>query len=434
MPYNDPHFPDFLAGPPHPPIGPEEGPWYDRAAPGCDDQLAMFSRVGRGMKGDTYKVVINQDSDMETYLEGMSYDEASGTWASEWISENINGGRLDYLYNLRPYTMPQTFTITFRYRRPNRDPWQWVWTTPAIPYIWDADNDGFGDVDGIVGVGVGSLFLKKTRESWLTTNLPTSYTIADALTRQEKLLYPTGWTRELLNAPIPGDPYTVNLTYGVGGDIDAPNIDDLSKVLGITVQNIRNIIADYGDNYPTATIPDVDYKHYVDRRDKEDKDHIHNDMGFGQGANSQFVDDGGASSGKWTHPIATSGNGSTGSTARTVKGYIDEGDEILRDRIKNLETAHANLQDEYNTYITQNNKYIKNLYGMIQQLVSHIPGATMATATTGDSLNPNEKYKITFPSGENLAVGNINLYSESDKSGYIKTHTGSDANKDLWAR
>lgn len=274
-------FPQFLSGPPHPPHGPEDGPWYDRCAPGCDDQLAMFSRVGRGLKGDGFKVIINSDSDMETYLEGMSYDEASGTWASEWVSENINGGRLDYQYNLRPYTIPQTFTITFRYRRPNRDPWQWVWTTPAIPYIWDADNDGFADTDGIVGVGVGSLFLKKTQDSWLTTNLPTSYTISDAVSRQEKLLYPVGWTRELLNAPIPGDPYTVNLTYGVGGDFDAPNIDDLSKVLGITVQNIRDIIADYGDSYPTATIPDVDYKHYVDRRDSEDMAHIHGDMGFG---------------------------------------------------------------------------------------------------------------------------------------------------------
>lgn len=427
MHYENHHFPEFLAGPPHPPHGPEVGPWYDRCAPGCDDQLAMFSRVGRGLKGDGFKVIINSDSDMETYLEGLSYDEASGTWASEWISENINGGRLDYQYNLRPYTIPQTFTITFRYRRPNRDPYQWTWTTPAIPYIWDADDDGFGDVDGIVGVGAATLFLKKTQDAWVTTNLPTSYTIAEALNRQEKLLYPEGWTRDQLNAPGVGDPYTINLTYGVGGDFDAPNIDDLSKVLGITVQNIRNIIANYGDSYPTATIPDVDYKHYVDRRDKEDKDHIHNDMGFDQGANSQFVDDGGAASGKWTHPIATSGTGSTGSTARTVKGYIDEGDKILRDRIKNLE-------DKYNTYVIQTNKYIANLYGLIKQLADHMPGVTMSNTAPGATRTPNENGVLTFPTGENIAVGNINLYSESDKSGYIKTHTGNPDNKDLWAR
>ena len=286
MPYNDPNFPDFLAGPPFPPMGPEVGPWYDspwldRAAPETDDQLAVFSRVGRGMKGDSYKVVIHSDSDMETYLKGMSYDEASGTWASEWISENINGGRLDYQYNLRPYTIPQTFTITFRYRRPNRDPWQWVWTTPAIPYIWDADNDGFGDTDGIVGVGAATLFLKKTQDSWITTNLPTSYTISEALTRQEKLLYPTGWTRELLNAPIPGDPYTVNLTYGIGGDFDAPNIEDLARILGMTVNHIRYLAAN-------GTLPTTDplnqgenLRQYIDRKDGDIMTHMHNDMGFG---------------------------------------------------------------------------------------------------------------------------------------------------------
>lgn len=262
MHYENHHFPEFLAGPPHPPYGPEVGPWYDRCAPGCDDQLAMFSRVGRGLKGNSYKVVIKQDSDLETYLEGLDYDEASGTWASDWVSENINGGRLDYQYNLRPYTIPQTFTMTFRYRRPGRDPYQWTWTTPAIPYIWDADDDGTGDVDGIVGVGAATLFLKKTQDAWVTTNLPTSYTIAEALGRQEKLLYPEGWTRDQLNAPGVGDPYTINLTYGIGGDFDAPNIDDLSKVLGITVQNIRNIIAN--SPMPTHTIPDENLKQYID--------------------------------------------------------------------------------------------------------------------------------------------------------------------------
>lgn len=440
MHYENHHFPEFLAGPPHPPTGPEVGPWYDRCAPGCDDQLAMFSRVGRGLKGDGFKVIINSDSDMETYLEGLSYDEASGTWASEWISENINGGRLDYQYNLRPYTIPQTFTITFRYRRPNRDPYQWTWTTPAIPYIWDADDDGFGDVDGIVGVGAATLFLKKTQDAWVTTNLPTSYTIAEALGRQEKLLYPEGWTRDQLNAPGVGDPYTINLTYGIGGDFDAPNIEDLSKVLGMTVAHIRYIIAN--NSLPT-TDPfnnGENLRQYIDRRDAADFNHIHDDMGFGGGMtidadgtityitnNTQFADDGGAASGKWTHPIATSGTGSTGSTARTVKGYIDEGDKILRDRIKDLE-------DEYNTYVTQTNKYIANLYGLIKQLADHMPGVTMSNTAPGASRTPNENGVLTFPTGENIAVGNINLYSESNKSGYIKTHTGNPANKDLWAR
>lgn len=250
--------------------------------PDCEDQLALFSRVGRGLKGDSFVVRIVGDSDMETYLEGLTYDESTHTYNTEWITNNINGGRLDYQYNIRSYTNPQTFTITFRYRRPGHEEDEWAWTTPAIPYTWDADDDGVADVDDIVGTGVATLFVKKTTEpTWITTNIPTSHTILEALQRQEKLLYPDSWLREQFNAPVPGDPWTVNLTYGVNGDIDAPNIDDLSKVLGITVENIRNIIANYGDDYPTATIPDVDYKHYVDRRDAEDLAHIHGDMGFG---------------------------------------------------------------------------------------------------------------------------------------------------------
>ena len=160
--------------PPHPP----EEPWHvhqpfpphhhhhhddHHVAPECDDQLAAFSGVGRGLRGDGYKVVIKSDVEAETYLEGLLYDAATNTYSSEWISENINGGQLMYQYNLRPYTNPQTFTITFRYVRPNRES-GWVWTTPAIPYIWDANDDGLADVDSIIGVGVGTLFMKTTSD------------------------------------------------------------------------------------------------------------------------------------------------------------------------------------------------------------------------------------------------------------------------------
>lgn len=238
-------------------------PFWDRPAPCCDDQLPLIARAGRGLRGDGYVVRIKQDSDCETYLEGLVYDPASKTYTSDWISENINGGKMMYQYNLRPYTNPQTFTITFRVKRPNRP--EWVWTTPAIPYIWDADNDGKADVDGIVGVGVASLFLKKTTESkW---NYPTvTYTdYKNGLMtweKHDKLVYPDEWTREMLNAPTPGDPYSVNINYGIGGDLDAPNVDDIAKLLGITVENVRKIIAE--SPVPTHTIPDDNLKSYID--------------------------------------------------------------------------------------------------------------------------------------------------------------------------
>ena len=293
--------------PPHPP----EEPWHvhqpfpphhhhhhdpHHVAPECDDQLAVFSGVGRGLRGDGYKVVIKSDVEAETYLEGLLYDAATNTYSSEWISENINGGQLMYQYNLRPYTNPQTFTITFRYKRPNRSASEWVWTTPAIPYIWDADDDGLADVDGIVGTGVATLFLKKTTDpSWLMVNLPTSHTEAEAITRQEKLLYPDDWTREMFNAPVPGDPWTVNLQYGIGGDIDAPNIEDLAKIIGVNVDFLRDLVEERdlpgsGDTFGTKENGDpMNTKEYIDKQASDVIDHFHKDL-FGGVDSTDYAD------------------------------------------------------------------------------------------------------------------------------------------------
>lgn len=337
--------------PPHPP----EEPWHvhqpfpphhhhfhdeHHVAPECDDQLAVFSGVGRGLRGDGYKVVIKSDVEAETYLEGMIYDAATNTYSSDWISENINGGKLMYQYNLRPSTVPQTFTITFRYVRPNRSESEWVWTTPAIPYIWDADDDGLADVDGIIGVGVGTLFMKKTSDpTWVTTNLPTSYEISETVDRQEKLLYPDGWTRDMFNAPVPGDPWTVNLQYGIGGDIDAPNIEDLAKILGVNVDFLRDLVENRdlpgsGDTFGTKGNGDpMNTKEYIDSQNDGLLDHIHEDMGFGD----ILINDGDADTqspkrntikkwfdwiiGKLGFGDLINSFGNSGAT--TVKGYID---------------------------------------------------------------------------------------------------------------
>lgn len=386
-------------------------PIWDRPAPECDDQLPLFSKVGRGLQGDGYLVRIKRDSDCETYLEGMKYDAASNTYASEWVSENINGGKMMYQYNLRPYTNPQTFTITFRVKRPNRPVWEW--TTPAIPYIWDADNDGLADVDGIVGTGVATLFIKKTGDAWIKNNMPTyhSYNVNG----QEKLIYPNDWTREMFNAPKPEDPWTVGLSYGIGGDIDAPNIDDLAKILGITVQNIRNII-----NNQTGQFNGSDnVKDYVD----DAKAHIHADMGFGSSASdSNFPQDGGAgSSKKWKHPIKVDRNSTTGdtdSTATSVKGYVDEGDQILRDRIKNLEAEVTTLQNNLNTANTN----IAKLENWIQAIINK---------TVGGGTKNNDG-TISWNTTGSIAVGNINLYSNADDGNHvIRTHTGNPSDYDL---
>ena len=237
------HHPD------HPPY------MVDRCADECDDQLPLFSQVGRGLQGNGYKVEVIKDALTETILEGLVYDPYTGALTSDWVSENINGGHLSYAYNLRPFTDPQTFTISFKYVRPGRNADEngtvWSWTTPAIPYLWSRQEDGsMSDGEDIVGTGVATLYLKKTTEPTWNWRL------------HEKLVYPDGFTHEDMNAPDPLEGWTVNLQYGIGGDIDAPNIDDLSKVLGITVQNIRNIIAN--SPVPTDTIDQPNLKKYID--------------------------------------------------------------------------------------------------------------------------------------------------------------------------
>ena len=240
-----------------------------RFAHETDDQLAIFSHVGRGPKGDSYKVTIDDpDSKSETHLHGWYKDEVTGEMHSDWISENINGGHLMYQYNLRPYTIPRTFTITFIYRRPGRP--EWSWTTPAIPYIWSLDAAGRPetDPDHIIGCGIATLFLRSSKdEPW-------------DIEKHERLVYPDETTREDFNAPNPEEGWTVNITFGHGGDIDVPNFDDLSKILGTTKQQLYDILEDKTfiiDGIEAANIID-----YINKCDQRDMKHLHLDMGWGE--------------------------------------------------------------------------------------------------------------------------------------------------------
>lgn len=234
----------------------------DHGADDCDDQLPLISRVGRGIKGDSSRVrIVDPDSTNETYLEGGYWDEADKSFHSEWISENINGGELSYQYNLRPYTIPRTFTITFIYRRPGRP--QWSWTTPAIPYIWTLDAAGKPDEDPdhIVGSGVATLFVRAGKDKpW-----------------NERLHYPKGTTRDDFNAPEAEEGWSATITFGKGGDVELPNFDELAKIIGISKNDIFNILDD-----KSFTIDGISAKNlieYINKCDKRDLDHIHADHG-----------------------------------------------------------------------------------------------------------------------------------------------------------
>lgn len=330
----------------------------DVCAPRCDDQLPVFSRVGRGIQGDGFYVeVADPDTTNETHLEGFKYDAASKEWSSEWVSENINGGELRYQYNLRPFTVPQTFTITFIYKRPGRP--EWSWTTPAIPYIWTVDEDGGKqDPDATVGSGVATLFIRKTTEEIWT----------------EKLIYPEGTDRFDYNAPEAEKPWTVNLVFGIGGDVDVPNIDDIAKILGITVQDIRNIIAGNDIIIDGLTVDNI--VDFIKKADDRLSDHIHADMGF----NSK------------DHTGETAFGGYA-----TVKAYID--------------AQVAGLQQQ----VTHMQGYIDN---MIEDVLNKFYG--------GGSID--EDGNITWGDSNKAAVGNINLFGNSSLTSYIRTRSGTGEN------
>lgn len=318
----------------------------------CDDTIPVFSNVGRGIKGDAFLVrIADPDSECQTYLEGLSYDEATGEFSTEWKSENINGGCLSYQYKLRPYTVPQTFTITFIYRRPGRP--EWSWTTPAIPYLWSADDDGNrqpGDPDAVVGSGVATLYLKKTTEE----------------TWHEKLVYPEGTGPEDFNTPDPEKAWTVNLELGIGGDIDIPNIDDLAKVLGITVEQIKNIV-----NGTSGALDGSDnIKDYIDDQDDEVLDHVHGDLGFDDGF---LPGDGGETS---------------------VKQYID------------------GIKDDIDGSIATNLTFVKNA---LTDIVNKVYGG----GTVG------EDGHIAWVQDGKIAVGNMNVYG-GGTANYIKTDADGD--------
>lgn len=300
-----------------------------RFAGNCDDQLPVFAEVGRGIKGDTYRVrLLDPDTHEITQLVGESYDETTKEWTTEWMSENINGGYLEYQYHLRPYNVPPTFTITFKYHRPSKhgftydrdehgnftgDPKQtsrshgnhacccdgkptddtyqgatdynigddpenecsWVWTTPAIPYIWNTQ-----DTDEIVGSGVGTIFARECHDINGNQIVQWPYkttTDGNRIYEHERLVYPDNWAREHFNAPLPYDPWTSQMIFGYHGNIKVPDFYDISMIVGAPIKNITNILDGLKDQL-TAGMESGD--NIIDLI-KNWADHFHKDIGYG---------------------------------------------------------------------------------------------------------------------------------------------------------
>lgn len=393
---------------PFPPDGP--------CAPNCDDQLPIISRVGRGLKGDDITAKLVTDEDGHIHLEIYQHDNTDNSWMKIYDAV-VDGGRLKYYYNLEPFNDPATFTITWLYDNADPDK-SWQWTTPAIPYLWTAKQAGTLQPDDVVGSGVGSLFIKKTYDEWQDP-AETPHTEEDTHDMQEKLIYPTGWVRDNFNAPDPTEPWTVNLSYGIGGDIDAPNLEDIAKIIGVDPGFIERIIEErtvplevtFGDDPITGDPYNV--KNYIDNLDE----HIHEDMGF----DDILINDGDNDTQtpkrntikKWLDwIIGKLGFGDTFNNCIdgqgnpiTVKQYIDAGDDGLKDYIDNA------IGDILDKIVHGNTPHSIGSDG-------HINWAAPVNDQSADPMIP---------------AGNLNLYGADDRSKWIKTHN-EQANDDVWAR
>jgi len=190
----------------------------------CDDFYPIFAPMGRGPSGNAYRVEIASDTESATYLEGMEYDADTGTWTRDWLSENINGGRILYNYNINLFNSPPTWTFTMTYRREGRT--EWSVTSYPIPIMLDYNADGIPDLRGNIGSGVADLWIRASdNEPW-----------------HECLHYPPATTGADFNAPAAGDPWSATITFGADGDVKVVNYYDMSTILGISYDDLINWI------------------------------------------------------------------------------------------------------------------------------------------------------------------------------------------------
>lgn len=216
-------------------------PHFDMGCDCADDQIPVFSKVGRGLRGDSAKLELVEDGDLSTYVKGLTYDAATGAWSTDWISQNINAGRMSMHYTFFNDDNPKTFTMTFKLDRPGRD--EWTWTTPRIPYVWD-DLDpsmvSFGSSQGLFVRDIKN----QAANSWIDKMiLPLKHPEIEGSTER--------YTRDELGLPPIGEPYTNPLTWGVmptgsGSAVhgDIPVLSDVqeAQLIGITEAALHDLL------------------------------------------------------------------------------------------------------------------------------------------------------------------------------------------------
>lgn len=218
----------------------------DFRAAECDDQLEFAARVGRGVKGDSFKIecVDDKESEALTTLIGSMFDETTKKWIEQWRSDNINGGKLTIKERKNFGSLPPTFTLTFTYIRPDRT--EWSHTTPAIPFVPDSPGPTPGS-----NIGVETLFLKD--HSKKANDLYKEITIIDPAHSREEwgLPYPPGGESKISDTKPSeiGEPWSATLDI-----IETKEFESLS---GLTNQQIVSIIQGVKNVIVSPRFPDI---------------------------------------------------------------------------------------------------------------------------------------------------------------------------------
>lgn len=371
---------------------------HSRHAPDCDDQLPLFSTVGRGIKGDTYRVtVIRQDSD-EMYIKGEGFDQATKEWYDDWESNNLSGGELLPIeYNYRPFSDPPTFTMTFKYRHPSipgkeGSPYEeWSHTTNAIPYY---PNEA--DANNLIGSGVANLYVRDGVTSpWVQVERhgmepPDIVDSSDG--RWGQINWPEGYEPKDFRTPGPNEKWAATITFGIGGDIEIPNLDNLAKILGWSKEKLINVV----NGVPGA----------MDGSDNV-RDFILDQIG----------------------PIP--GLPAEGGTTN-VKVYIDNQVSSLNQRITNLEQTVEGLRQT----VTNLQQTINNMGGKYDRALADI----LSKIYGGPTLNADGTVNWNTPTTAKIAVGNMNVFSggsgenESLAPNFIRTDATADSENDVWVK
>lgn len=254
----DPHHHGFN-GP-----GPHHHQRFDMGCQCADDQIPVFSKVGRGLRGDSAKLELIEDGDLNTYVRGLTYDAATGGWSTEWTSGNINAGKVSMNYMFFPDDDPKTFTMTFRLERPGRQMWEW--TTPRIPYTWDEAGH-----DPISAGPSRGLFVKHIDPAadWFD-----KMTLPEGMTpdQREGIGAPLDWDHDSSALPFSqATPYVNTLTWGVhpqfDGDTDNTLHGDIpvlrdaqeARIIGITEEALHRLLTQDPDQLPLKD--DLSYTH-----------------------------------------------------------------------------------------------------------------------------------------------------------------------------